>query len=305
MLWSGEPPGEPGRWWLGLGPDHAPCAGFPWVIEDRKNRLRASVLRKRVLSALILGPLVLGIVVAGPLWFAGLVSLAVLIAAWEYARLMERGGFRLSLLWTWGSSLVGLAIVGWPGWDGLRPALTFLLMGSITRQMVRRDRPAPVAEWALTVGGGLYLGLLGGHLAALRATEQGLFWLLLLLLVTWAVDSGAYFVGSAWGRHKIAPHLSPGKSWEGFWGGEVSGVGVGALLGHFLGVGLTHGLAVGVLVATLGLLGDLAVSMMKRQAGVKDSGHLIPGHGGMLDRIDSLLFAGVVGYYYVLWVVGA
>ncbi len=262
------------------------------------------MLRQRVLSALILGPLVLGIAVAGPLWFAGLVSLAVLIAAWEYVRLMERGGFRLSLLWTWGSSLVGLAIVEWPGWVGLRPALAFLLMGSITWQMARRGRTAPVAEWALTVAGGLYLGLLGGHLAALRATERGLAWLLLLLLVTWAVDSGAYFVGSAWGRHKIAPHLSPGKSWEGFWGGEVSGILVGALLGRLLNVGLVHGLAVGVLIATLGLLGDLAVSMMKRQAGAKDSGHLIPGHGGVLDRLDSLLFAGVIGYYYVLWVVG-
>jgi phosphatidate cytidylyltransferase len=122
-------------------------------------------------------------------------------------------------------------------------------------------------------------------------------------------DSGAYLVGSAWGRRKLAPTLSAGKTWEGYVAGAIVGGSMTALLASlwraWAGAGTTvssvHGLILGLLIAILAPLGDLAISMIKRQAGVKDSGQLFPGHGGALDRVDSILWTAVIGYYYVLW----
>jgi phosphatidate cytidylyltransferase len=118
---------------------------------------------------------------------------------------------------------------------------------------------------------------------------------------TWLADSGAFLVGMRWGRHKLAPALSPGKSWEGLLGGIVFGVAGNGLLALAFSLPAIHGALLGLSGATLGAIGDLAISMMKRQVGAKDSGRLIPGHGGALDRIDSLLFAVLAGYLYLSW----
>jgi phosphatidate cytidylyltransferase len=124
-----------------------------------------------------------------------------------------------------------------------------------------------------------------------------------------SADSGAYFVGRTWGRHKLVPSLSPAKTWEGYLAGVVAG-GLGAVLIALLQgaltkepVSITNGLALGLLISTVAPVGDLVVSMIKRQVGAKDSGRIIPGHGGALDRLDSVLWAAVIGHYYVLWIV--
>jgi len=153
------------------------------------------------------------------------------------------------------------------------------------------------------VSGGLYLGWLMGHFLLLRAAPQGVRWIGVALLSTWICDSGAYFVGTSAGRHKLWPRISPNKSWEGAAGGWISGVVLTAVLTALLGLGWPHGAAIGSLLGIVAPFGDLAVSMLKRQVGVKDSSHLIPGHGGMLDRIDSLLFTVPVVYYYACFVV--
>jgi phosphatidate cytidylyltransferase len=178
-----------------------------------------------------------------------------------------------------------------------------LLGGALVWQLFQSSRPAPTADWALTVVGGLYVGWMGGHLVALRDVPDGIHWLLLPLSITWLADTGAYFIGSTWGRRKLAPRISPGKTWEGTFGGWLTGVVAGGLLAGLLGLGIVHGLALGALIGFASPLGDLGISMIKRQVGAKDSSHLIPGHGGMLDRIDSILFTIVIGYYYVQWVV--
>ena len=257
----------------------------------------------RTISSAVLIPLALGAVYVGGCLFS-LVALLVLgWAALEFVRLMERGGYHPALLFTWGFVFIGWLVAIEPSDVWLRPAMTGLLGGSLVWQMFQPQRIAPSADWALTVAGGLYIGWMGGHLVALRQVPEGLKWTLLPLLITWCADSGAYLVGSNWGRRKLAPRLSPGKTWEGTVGGWLTGVIVGGILAAWFGLGAVHGAALGVLLGIVSPLGDLGVSMFKRQVGAKDSSHLIPGHGGMLDRIDSLLFTVAISYYYVQWVI--
>jgi len=168
------------------------------------------------------------------------------------------------------------------------------------------DVPGSVSSAAGTLLGAAYLGGLGGTLAALRLVpvELGGPWVMMLLLTTiMSADSAALFVGSAIGRHKMSPRISPGKTWEGLAGGLAGGV-LGALIVRHFGLPwmpVPHAVVLAVLVAVAGTAGDLAESLVKRWAGVKDSGTLFPGHGGMLDRLDSLLFGAPVVYYYLLY----
>jgi phosphatidate cytidylyltransferase len=138
---------------------------------------------------------------------------------------------------------------------------------------------------------------------------DGLWWTVTAIPSIMLADSAAYFVGRAWGRRKLAPALSPGKTWEGY----LAGVGIGTALTSSLGalwrwvsggattLNAVHGLVLGLVIAVVAPLGDLGVSMMKRSVRAKDSGTIIPGHGGALDRVDSVLWAAVIGYYYVVW----
>jgi len=263
------------------------------------------VLKQRVLSATIMIPLVVGVAYAGGIWFFAAIVLATSIAGYEYFRMMRVGGYKPSLFW--GLILIWLLLLDarYPTWQLTRPALTGVIVLSLCWQLFTKDTSAPTVDWALTIAGALYLGWMAGHFISLRDTPRGLEWLALTLLITWIADSGAYFIGSYWGRHRFFPRLSPKKTWEGTIGGWFCGVASALLVGHFIGLGLVHSLVLGALVSAFLPLGDLVVSMMKRQVGVKDSSKLIPGHGGMLDRMDSLLFAGVVVYYYVRWAVGA
>ncbi|MFC2062484.1 phosphatidate cytidylyltransferase [Chloroflexota bacterium] len=156
--------------------------------------------------------------------------------------------------------------------------------------------------WAWTIAGIFYVGWLLSYLVALRGLDGGRDWVLLALLITFGSDTMAYFTGRALGKHRLAPRISPGKTWEGAIGGIVGGIAISLLLTYSLNLPLSYwGTAIlGLLVSVFGQLGDLVESLLKRNAGVKDSGNLIPGHGGFLDRIDSVVFAGVVVYYYVL-----
>jgi phosphatidate cytidylyltransferase len=162
---------------------------------------------------------------------------------------------------------------------------------------------ARVSASAGTLLGAVYLGGLGGAMAGLALlppVAAGPWRVVLLLAILMVADSAAYFAGRALGRHKMAPSISPGKTWEGAAAGLLGGV-LGALGVRAAGLPdlpLLDAAALGALVAAVGAAGDLAESLLKRWAGVKDSGHLFPGHGGMLDRLDSLLFGAPVLYYY-------
>ncbi len=143
----------------------------------------------------------------------------------------------------------------------------------------------------------------------LRQLDHGRELVILALFTTFACDTSAFFVGRTWGKHHMTPTISPHKTWEGAIGGFAGAVAAAAALCYLLNLGswtlplsYLEAVGVGCLVGVAAQLGDLLESMLKRRAGVKDSGNLLPGHGGVLDRIDSLVFTGVIVYYFVLWV---
>jgi phosphatidate cytidylyltransferase len=181
-------------------------------------------------------------------------------------------------------------------------------VGAFTRPDPRDGLPT----WFATVFGAVYVSFLGfilrlgDHAPAVPAgapldrltPEQG--WILLLVLAVWAYDTGAYFVGRRFGRRRFLSHISPSKTYAGLVGGIVAATAVTALMLGGLGQAPIASLVLGPLISLAAQAGDLAESMLKRAAGVKDSGSLIPGHGGILDRIDSFLFAAPVALLYVV-----
>jgi phosphatidate cytidylyltransferase len=264
------------------------------------------MLRTRVLSAIVLIPIVAGLTYAGGWLLAGVLYLVVIRAAFEAFSLLIAAGYRPSL--PAAGLMVALFFLAarFPDLHLGGVVLAVSLLGSLTWQLLRPPHGHPVQTWALTLGIALWLGWLASHFVLLRDLSPalglglGTRWLAVGFLVTWVNDSAAYFVGKAIGRHHCCPYLSPYKTWEGTLGGWIGGVAATVLLGLWLvDLPWAHGLALGALVATVAPFGDLAKSMIKRQMGVKDFAGLIPGHGGMFDRIDSLLFVIPTIYYYV------
>lgn len=263
------------------------------------------MLRTRLLTAAVLIPIVGWLICLGGLPYLGLVAFFMTLAQAEFCRLMVQKGLRL--ICVFGTGLVWLFLLDaqFPALRLLRPGVAAVLLVSLGWQLLRYRRSKAV-EWAVSVATGLYVGLCGASLIALRSRPtDGLWWTLTVVAAALIADAGAYLAGSIWGRRKLVPRLSTGKTWEGYIGGVVIGGAATALLASLWGpVSGTHGLILGLLISVFAPLGDLAISMFKREASVKDSGNLFPGHGGALDRVDSVLWAGVIGYYYVLWVAG-
>ncbi len=245
-------------------------------------------MKQRVLVAVVLLPPVLYAVWQGGAWWIGLVLVVAGLGGYEYYDLLGRGGMQPAR-WLGTAWLLALVL------SAQRPALfatvlTGGLIASLVRSLYQVDRP--LINWAGTVAGTVYLGTMMGQAMVLRLLPDGLWWLLLALAATWLNDTSAYLVGISLGRHRIWPRLSPKKSWE----GTLGGLGIAAVGGSLVawlsplplhpGWGALLGAGAGILA----FFGDLSISMVKRQVGVKDSGRLFPGHGGMLDRLDSLLF---------------
>jgi phosphatidate cytidylyltransferase len=286
------------------------------------------MLRTRILTALVLGPVVLAVAWFREPWLSLGVALVAAIALWETTDLLQAAGFAVHRIATLlagllvaGSVLVALQEVriepdGLLSGELLRiglPVAIFVLVviGLSAAALRNADPQAGLASWMGSVFAVAWLGLFGpmlavvGHLAPLGGDpasplgqlgwESGTGWLFVLLGLVWSCDTGAYFVGRSMGTRKLHPQVSPGKTVEGYVGGIVVAAGVTAALGWLLvGLGPVVGLVLGAVTAAIAQRGDLAKSMLKRTAGRKDSGTIIPGHGGVLDRIDSLLFAAPV-----------
>jgi phosphatidate cytidylyltransferase len=265
-------------------------------------------LRSRVLTAVLVLPPLLAAILLGPPWLgAAVIALAAGVGLFEFFGLLMARGIRPMRLT---GSVLAAAFFIEAAWPAVlpRPLLPLLAVALLSTTLLRgMDLLESVASAALSLLGALYLGALGGTIAGLRVQdpEASGGWRIAFLLITVMLsDTAAYFVGCTLGRHRLAPRLSPGKTVEGALGGLAGGV-AGALLVRALGlpqVPVAHAVGLGILVAVLGIAGDLDESLLKRWAGVKDSGTLFPGHGGMLDRLDSLLFGAPVLYYYFLYI---
>ena len=261
---------------------------------------RASALLKRVLSTLVLLPVFVWIVVAGPVWLFGVVI--VLVAAlgqWECTGMFERAGVPTFRWLGLAGGILVTAGFALPGPEHF--VLTVVVLGVVAAGLWTfeggRDAWQPAA---VTIFGICYVNWLLGHGFWLRDQPDGSAWVLMLVWVTWMGETAAYLVGSAVGRHRLAPLVSPGKTVEGAIAQLVVSV-LAALVGRvwFSTLSVTGAVSVGVLLGLVGQVGDLAESALKRSLGTKDTGRLIPGHGGMLDRVDSLLFNTPVLYLYV------
>lgn len=272
------------------------------------------MLRERVAVILVILPFLLWVVVGGG-WLYGFAVSAVLCLAVVEFGLMFRG-------------------------HGLRPALPLLVLGVVVLGVSRflfgfkytpllfasfclisqvwhltdyeRGAPHSGTDFAITVAGVLYVGFVGSYLISLRFLPEGLWWLLVSLISIWLADGAAYVFGRVVGRHKLSKRLSPKKTWEGYLSGVVLGTlgtaGLTMLWRTCAGSGSaltpTRGLIVGLTISSLAPLGDLSISMIKRELQVKDTGSLVPGHGGVLDRMDSMIWAGVLGFYVISWLIG-
>lgn len=259
------------------------------------------MLGKRVVSAAVLIPVVLGAIYLGSWAFLGLVALATALACYEFLCLVRQPGHVRPYWPALCLALVFMVDGQWPHFGLLGVAALFGPLALLTVEVFSHNRPGALNRWALSTAGALYIGLSASCFLRLRNLDAAGSWLLLALATTWICDTGAYIVGMRWGKRRFFPDISPKKTWEGAIGGLVSGTVATTLLGLWL-VDLPWyvGALLGVLVSLAATFGDLAESVIKRQVGVKDSGNLIPGHGGMLDRIDSLLFVAPMAYSFVV-----
>lgn len=254
------------------------------------------MLKTRVLSAVILAPLILADIYVGGFWLDALMLVAAALMGWEWARLA--GGGKLLP----GGVLVILALVGVPLSFALelsQHALLELLIGTGVVLVVNLIFHRPQAWWF--AAGTFYIGIAVLAFLWLRAIpDQGrplIFW---ILAVVWSVDIGAYFAGRGIGGPKLAPAISPNKTWAGLIGGAVCAGIVSGIATHWLAQPLGIMVLAGIAMAVISQGGDLLESWCKRRFGVKDSSHIIPGHGGILDRVDGLL-AVLPVVFVVVW----
>lgn len=258
----------------------------------------------RILTALVGIPFFLGLLYLGKWPLLVLVAGMGLIGFHEYRRMWRVKG--VQVVFPLGAAAT-LAIVLWAGLGPtqsgyLGAILSTTAIAGLSWVLFRYEERS-IVDGLVTVAGVVYVGFLLSHLLLLRGLGEGtgwdlgLKWVSFAFFCTWAADSFAYFVGMAIGKRKLAPKISPGKSVEGFLGGSVAAVIVGYLWGPVAGIAAWQGAGIGLVIAGISVLGDLAESALKRHVGVKDSGTLLPGHGGVLDRFDSSLFVLPFVYY--------
>jgi phosphatidate cytidylyltransferase len=274
---------------------------------------RKGSLLPRLLSAFAFIPLLVWLVLLGGWPYLLLLEAVVILGLIEFHRLCRTAGAspHAEVALPAGALLVMFL------YQGHTAAAGFMLTGFFLLALVLelfRERPGQaLANLGATAFGVFYVGWLGSHLGLLRTgppaegggIERGAAVVLFTFLVTWAGDSGAFFVGRSIGRRRLIPKVSPGKTVEGAIGGLLGSVAAGVLGALFIApfLGTVHGAVMGALAGIVGPLGDLVESLLKRGAGLKDTAQLIPGHGGVLDRFDSLLFVAPVFHYYLKYMV--
>ena len=271
------------------------------------DRFLQAGLLPRLAVTLAVVPCLYLITLRGGFFFQVLIDLVLLLGLREFYALMRAKGYEPS-------SLLGyfcVLAINWYAWRqgvAVPLILTASLLAIMIRELFRKQGMPSLGHMSVTIFGIMYIGWLGSHLVLLRELPKslgaedaiGAKLVFFVALVTWATDTGAYLCGISIGRHKLIPRVSPKKTVEGAVGGLLAAGLVGWLLARSLVPFLTPlaGTMLGLLAGCVAQLGDLVESFLKRDAGIKNSAEIIPGHGGVLDRFDSLLFSAPVLYYY-------
>jgi len=271
----------------------------------------------RVASAVVFGVLVVLIVQSGLWVFFIAVSIVVILSAYEFSRLVGSTGEGTHSEFKDSSStkfhvlrLVSCVSLAWllclssfkPNWIDVNLVLCLAIGLPFSTEIIKRNPRSALLNTSSALLGILYVGwLFGRHLILLRQMPDGRHLVFLLLGITWSGDIGAYLIGIRFGKHKVVPAISKGKSIEGYIAGIVFSVITALAIRHWLlsSIRLLHVVVLGIGLTIIGQIGDLAESLLKRSANVKDSGRLMPGHGGLLDRCDSMIFIAPALYYYI------
>ena len=265
---------------------------------------------RRVLTALAIAAVGLPAVIYGGVFYFLIMSIFLVGSAWEFVRLYRAVQYEPNEVVTIGGVLV-IATARFFFPEYAVPVLVLFVLLAMTVHVIAYERGRDKAglDFTVTVAGIVYLGWLGSYLLDLRNLPDGGWWFMFILPLVWAGDTGAYSIGTVYGRHKMSPRLSPKKSWEGYVAGIVTAIYAGVLFAYAyssLGPRPLQGLIdpfkgamLGILISAITPLGDLGESMFKRQGGLKDSSSIFPGHGGFLDRIDSWIWGAAIGYFII------
>ena len=265
------------------------------------------MLIQRALTAIVGIPVLLLMVWLGGYWLKGIVAVTAALAAWELARMARSWGQRPPPLLA--AALAALLTVPWVTSDAFYDsAIVVLLAGllwitaTVALLPSQREGSAYAATFPIAAIS-LYVGLAMFHVAALSVLDGGRDWIFMMLGITFATDVSAYTIGRAIGSHQLAPTISPRKTWEGAAGGVIGAIAVGIGIAAWadLDVGLVEVVIITAVLSVAGQFGDLYVSRLKRVAGVDDSGRILPGHGGILDRLDSVMWV-AVGVFWWSWI---
>lgn len=269
-------------------------------------------MRRRLFTVLILTLIGVPAILIGGIFYFLLIATFLLGAAREYVYLFRVLRLEPNMQITIGGvAFVIFARMFFPEY-AIPALITFIFIAMAYHLSVyEKGRDQSAVDFAITVTGIVYIGWLGAYLLDLRNLPQGGWWFMLVMICIWASDSGAYSIGRAYGRHKLAPRLSPNKSWEGYIASVFTGASMGAFYLYvfttfgYLETRMTYIQAalMGLLLGALPTLGDLGESMFKRQSGIKDSSDIMPGHGGFFDRIDSWIWGAPIGFYFLVWFV--
>lgn len=275
------------------------------VEEDPLPRSGRS-LKQAVVTALILLALIIICALIGKIAFFVLICAVVLTALFELYDALLQTGHRPNLIF---GLLSGFALLLVAFLE--RPALIVVVIAATMYGAfflaLRRDRgPSAATDVAWTLLGVAWIAGGGAAAASMLQLQDGIYLLVAYILITALDDIGAYFSGTRFGQHKLAPSISPAKSWEGWVGGFAASLAGGLVFASLLeSLDLVHGLAIGAICGFLAPVGDLVESLVKREIGIKDSGRLLPGHGGLLDRLDAILFCAPAAYLYMRFVLAA
>jgi len=281
---------------------------------------RCGMLKKRFIIVFIGLPFLVAALWYGDPWFTILITTLGILAVFEFYRLTDvTKRLPLAYLGIFFTVLVILSqnhsisnyFTNYIDTALFKPLLfSSIIVISLGQLLAYRNKTGIFRDWSWTMGGLLYVGWLLGYLVALRGLENGMNWTFFALFTIFASDTSAFFIGRAFGKHPLAPNISPRKTWEGAFGGVLGAM----LLSLFFLLNTPLSLnqyfewwqiiLVGTGISVIGQAGDLIESLFKRNTGVKDSSNLFPGHGGALDRIDSIAFAGVLVYYIAIFING-